>query len=116
MTEKQFIEKAIEGGWDEKRAKVTKFDMRDGYEGIATSMQSTDRMFLDPKAWKAVGKVEEWGDTGTICLYEYSDTNYFPQYPKEIQVAYFPVWKVKMHGMIDSLIGGKTIEDYLKTL
>jgi len=96
MTPNQFIEKAIEGGWDEKRAKVTKFDMRDGYEGIATSMQSTDRMFLDPKAWKAVGKVEAW--------------------KSDIDDRLFVEWHSKMHGMIDALIEGKTIEDYLKTL
>ena len=111
MTTKQFVEKAIEGGW-----KNDMFPMLEILTNGKTPYANFEAVLLNPKAWEAVGKVEGWGDTGTICLYEYSDTKDFPKYPKEIQVAYFPVWKVKMHGMIDSLIGGKTIEDYLKTL
>ena len=106
MTIKQFIEKAIEGGWDKGRAKVVDLDMRDGYEGLGNSMQSTDRMLLDPKSWEAVGKVSSWevheceGDgTGEGC-----------------GNGCYPTYRDKMHQMIDHLIAGGSIESYLKTL
>ena len=101
MTIKQFIEKAIEGGWDKGRAKVVDLDMRDGYEGLGNSMQSTDRMLLDPKSWEAVGKVEGWGGIGTADI------------PQSVSSE---GWKTKMHQMIDHLIEGGSIESYIETL
>ena len=70
---KQFIEKAIEGGWNIKLQGL-KCSIRGYYdnerfniiektddinEGIFLSY-SIEEIVLDPKAWKAVGKVEGW--------------------------------------------------------
>ena len=93
MTIKEFIEKAIEGGYDIKRALVVNKD--DEYNPI--SMQSSDKMFLDPKAWEAVGKVEGWN--------KYDEKEYFA-----------PEYRNKMHQMIDHLVEGGTIESYIETL
>lgn len=110
MEIKTFIEKAIEGGWKQDRAIVGELDLRDGYEGMKTIMQSTDRMFLDPLAWKALGKAEGniCGDCeGNGC--EYCDYNgYTP--PLHLYVPDV------MHSMIDALAGGKSIEEFLETL
>ena len=93
MEKKEFIENAIEGGYDIKRALVVNKD--DEYNPI--SMQSSDKMFLDPKAWEAVGKVEGWN--------KYDEKEYFA-----------PEYRNKMHQMIDHLVEGGTIESYIETL
>lgn len=92
MTIKQFVEKAIEGGWGP-------YYYRDLYKDGSSE---TAAMLLDPLAWQAVGKVEveKWGETafdGTV-----GDT--------------VPVWRVNMHKMIDALAEGKSIEDFLSEL
>jgi len=121
MTIKQFIEKAIEGGWeawghctDSCPEKATFEVSVDGKTMVAhedTSFAAnahdqvaypTSDMLLDPLAWKAVVKVEGWA-----IHEEYdSDGNCKPG-TEHIQ---------RMHRMIDALAEGKTIEDYLKTL
>lgn len=50
MTIKQFIEKAIGGGWDNQYHIDYYLEDRD--------RQST--LFLKPEVWQAVGKVEGW--------------------------------------------------------
>jgi len=97
MTIKQFIEKAIEGGYD---GYPEPFCIECGnYEA-----KTGGDLFLDPKAWEAVGKVEGWGGhnhplTGKIIAG---------------QIVY--CWECKMHQMIDALISGKTLEEYIETL
>lgn len=92
MTIKQFIEKAVEGGYG-------------GY--IPTNVMSEvliDKctyIFLDPLAWQAVGKVEEWLDE--VYCHPIGD------FTK-------PQWQVIWHLMIDALVEGKTIEQFLATL
>lgn len=113
MTIKQFIERAIEGGWNPKGI-LTHPDHRfwwwhkdlDGHEGLSwafnhpiensTSGMSIEEILIDPEAWKAVGKVEGWKSPHNIA----------------IQTE----WSKKMHGLVDALIFGKTIEQYLETL
>jgi len=82
MTIKDFINKAIEGGWmpDADTPEIY-------YEGIRTNA------LLDPLAWQAVGKVEGWEDRDTE-----------------------PNWQNKMHQMIDALVEGKTLEEFIETL
>ena len=89
MTEKQFIEKAIEGGYPTGQ-------VENAYSEIMGAGILIERLLLDPFFWKAVGKVEAW--------------------KSDIDDRLFVEWHSKMHGMIDALIEGKTIEDYLKTL
>ena len=99
MTIKQFIEKAIEGGWNNGAYP----------EPIDVDMvlfEQGNLILLDPLAWEAVGKVSSWevheceGDgTGEGC-----------------GNGCYPTYRDKMHQMIDALIEGGNIESYLKTL
>lgn len=100
MKIQQFIEKAIEGGWRSDE------DIRDGWvydkSGVIDYHLGRD-IFLDPLAWKAVGRVEGWKQE----YYEYGSAN------EAIEMA---PYMVKMHRMIDALAEEKTIEQYLETL
>ncbi len=85
MTIKQFIQKAIEGGWEVKKATaLIKLELSVIPEVV----------LLDPLAWQAVGKVEEWNSAKTS------------QDP----------WDSQMIAMTQALIEGKTIDEFLKTL
>lgn len=118
MTTKEFIEKAIEGGWrwkyfpgDEHKFRIGD-EMKDksGVVGIWEKSQSSfhisiQDLMLDPKAWQAVGKVEGWdweGITQQLGAYEANRK--------------MPAWQYQMHRMIDALCEGKTIDEYLQTL
>lgn len=110
MTIPKFIEKAIEGGWHwpwSFSIEEYKTEYRDDYSWI----------FLDPLAWKAVGKVGgfkderycasgagcEWDNQSNhefACVWKYSKPN-----PEHLAV-----------GMISALFEEKTIEQYLETL
>jgi len=101
MTIKQFIEKAVEGGYLKRPDLVVSVD-RTGYtrkntEGNETFMP-IDSILLDPLAWQAVGKVEGW-DNYCSCK-------------KGECTAYIGI----MHRMIDALAEGKSISDFLKEL
>ena len=59
MEIKEFIEKAIEGGW--KYDPWDNFDIKT-YDDFHRYYEISDEaVFLNPKAWEAVGKVEGWG-------------------------------------------------------
>jgi len=64
MKIKQFIEKAIEGGWKkELKPKVHEsgwVDVLADNANSGTGMISKEQTLLDPKAWEAVGKIEGW--------------------------------------------------------
>ncbi len=99
MTIQQFIEKAIEGGWDVSRADVRiRGDIHDA---------SYERALLDPEAWKAVGKVEGWKP--------FSDMEDAIMFQRGV-VLPLDRWLWNMHRMLDALAEGKTIEQYLETL
>lgn len=119
MTKKEFIEKAIEGGWkqDEKEFCTISFLEENGCNGEMcfvidntyschitgerkgkTKHYQTSQIILDPKAWEAVGKVEGWQEN------------------RVRESKYEMAWQCEMHQMIDALIEGKTIEEYLETL
>lgn len=88
MTIKEFIEKAIEGGWK--------------YNDYCDGKGCEDRhIFLDPLAWQAVGKVH-WGDGALQMNSKYGFRLY--------------VWKDQMHRMIDALAEGKTLEEFISTI
>lgn len=114
MTIKQFIEKAIEGGWKpipELRDDVTKdfkfesIDMDTGLLKLRRSIEwikvNVYAALLDPLAWQAVGKVEGWRPE---ILWD------------EGGVRYRAEWQDNMLRMTEALIKGKTIEQYLETL
>lgn len=119
MTIKQFIEKAIKGGWiyrggldfqewhvyDKGNTFIRAYfdESRDSVHDIAW-----EEIFLDPKAWQACGKVEGWKTT------EVSHGNWDEM--RTMTTESVPTWKHNMHSMIDVLAEGKTIEQYISTL
>tara|TARA_Y100000310_G_scaffold272864_1_gene288077 strand:+ start:35 stop:319 length:285 start_codon:yes stop_codon:yes gene_type:complete len=94
MTIKQFIEKAIEGGWEDG-------DSRSAHHVNDCVVENVNvhKILLDPAAWEAVGKIEKWKE-------EYERKHW--GYPAE--------WNANMHEMIDALADGKTIQQYIETL
>jgi hypothetical protein len=95
MTITQFIEKAIAGGWDKKRALYNPNDI---------SSYVMEKMWLDPIAWQAVGRVEGWGTYDTD-----NKTTANNNIIGEISL-------LNMHLMIDSLWKGKSLEEFIATL
>lgn len=93
MTPKQFIEKAIEGGW---KARGVEIGGEDGWKSLESMMNfvQIEEILLDPLAWSAVGKVEGWSDDGLIT----------------------GINRKYMHRMVDALCAGKSIEQFLETL
>jgi len=98
MTIKEFIEKAIGGGW---KPKVTRIEYQKYFDNGYCEIFQDYYFLLDPKFWKAVGKVQyekTWNRSSGL--------------EKSIKS-----WsKLRMHEMIDHLCDGGTIESYLKTL
>lgn len=87
----QFIRDAIKGGYEKSE--------REGFlrsNGNHKSI-SYEVILLDPLAWQAVGKVRGWGSEKK---WEYNGAR----------------WLENMHGMIDRLTEGKSIEEYLADL
>lgn len=105
MTSKQFIEKAIEGGWKpELEYRKKAHDYLISAKEYETTQKLWNEMIekvilLDPLAWQAMCK---------ICGLGRND-NYFEN-------RKYDYWQDLMHGMIDALCEGRTIESYLETL
>lgn len=95
MTIQEFITTAIEGGY------VNNYlNPRSVAEMQYLLAESKHMILLDPNAWKAVGKVKGW-DT-------FEGSSKFPNIRQ--------VWHVLMLEMIESLVEGKTLEEYIATL
>lgn len=133
MTIKQFIERAIEGGWKPANTNIL---LQAGAEYHPTTQEvhmldveegdwytHIQVVLLDPEAWKAVGKASgwnkvncisclEWVEPGSenplLTLNEYCDHPNLEDYEKK--------WLCEMHRMIDFLAEGKTLEEYISTL
>jgi len=99
MTIQQFIEKAIEGGWNPRRGEKQYTAPRPPHH---ICLFSEYHPFLDAEAWKAVGKVEGWGPGTRVEL----GGGFWTE----------DMWLKNMHRMIDALAEGKTIEEFLATL
>jgi len=107
---RKFIEKAIEGGWK----KGWRFDHCDSVFVYMQKIDATckqpivswmlERVFLDPFAWQAVGKVEGWEKADGVGG-KYADP-----------IEKIPYWKHNMHRMMDALAEGKSLEEFIKTL
>ena len=106
MELKEFIEKAIRGGWTPDVLNTVETILPDGLK---------THSLLDPKAWQAVGKVEGWNLGMCVKYYQGRvggvDEELDIRDEKEIsQSEYY------MHQMIDALAEGKSIESFIKTL
>lgn len=104
MTPKQFIEKAVEGGWKPKWLSDEMLEK----ESMLFPYWFNCRILLDPLSWQAVGKVEGWktwekDDFRATC----AECGYFYTGDE---------WKHNMHRMIDTLCEGRSIEQFLETL
>lgn len=122
MKIQQFIEKAIEGGYGghtQYRDKMDKEAWPKQVKIIARGMlKELHKILLDPEAWKAVGKVEGWEAKQhpywRISLYpEYDGIE--KQHPLHVEKR-LHVWEARMYGMIDALVEGVSVEQYLETL
>lgn len=101
------IKLAIENGWDENRAKVSKLDLRDGYEGMGTSMFSTDKAMLDPLFWQTLGKALGYsGDYGVGSA----------SLNKQVIIEGKPWWQWAAHQYFGLLLTGGDTEQWWKKL
>jgi len=106
MTIKEFLEKAIEGGWKYKIG-ITKRCTSISYSPSTNTFKTNygtipipplALIVLDPKSWEAVGKVERW---------EENSIN---------NIVYTKGYQYKMNGLMPHLQEGGTIESYIETL
>lgn len=116
----QAIREAVENGWDENRAIVKSVDFRDGHEGMGTSMKSTDRAFLDPLFWQALGKARAWKQDDDITQYVKDNGTYVKGHPILRQngekISRLGEWIHHWHRFIDHLAEGKDAESFFKDL
>jgi hypothetical protein len=107
MTIKQFIEKAIEGGWKPKQQ--AQFIIKWGREEHELRAQIGDSAFLDPLAWEAVGRAQ--GNKEEMrCDKPKCDS-------RLCEYAGYWDWKRKMIGMVEALVYSEmTVEEYLQSL
>jgi len=127
MTTKEFIEKAISGGWGNGSridffSPVSPWDGTTyfrGKENVQWSMH-LNAILLDPLAWQAVGKVERWEKEFLYSTGEWVRT--YSSNPEDLDELMNFVekditeWKYHMHRMVDALCEGKTIDEFLKIL
>jgi hypothetical protein len=108
MTEQEIICKAMNGGYIPEGG--IKKEWNPEIENIqdCADLNISDCV-LDPKFWIAVGKEEKWEEklrVATLC-----DNCKFAGITEAK-----PEWQHKMHQMIDHLVAGKSIEDFISTL
>lgn len=128
MTIKEFIEKAIEGGWiyqDEKpvydNTQKAPCIARFTFDGINFGI-TLEQIILDPLAWQAVGKVEGWNERGKHNMkgnnLRCSDCGEKPHVGTGVCYRNHKdsEWKNNMHQMIDALTEGRSLEEFISTL
>lgn len=119
-TEK-FIRDAIEGGWNGYNNLLPQ-NLKWVKEGLQNA--GLYKMLLDPAAWQAVGKVRGWARYTWTSWKGWSDHSI--EYPSDDD-AYNPptdnayakrhiTHELRMHGLIDALCDGKSIEEYLTSI
>ncbi len=104
MTPKQFIEKAIDGGYG-------RYDEK-GW-GNGNNVECFYHLVLDPLAWQAVGKVEGWKDSD-FYLGSLMENKEGLSHPKFSFTG--KAYEYRIHMMIHNLCEGRSIEQFLETL
>ena len=103
---KDFIKKAIEGGWNWKGV-CMKFELGGWFH--LTKEPYFQYILLKPEVWQAVGRVEGWEGKTYAGGYDVDEDG-------EVTLSKSEIWHVKMNGLTPALIEGKTTDEYLKTL
>ncbi len=127
MTIQQFIETAIEGGWPEqwdpketsrlsmRYVKASDYKFLDWYP---EKLYITS-IFLDPKAWEAVGKVRGWSEESVYQKHIKMDPESrkdLGDFAEDLADHTRSNYVDHMHAMIDAVCSGKTLEEYIATL
>jgi len=73
-------------------------------DGAITARIPIEKVFLDPKAWRALGKAMGWDMLEDGRNWD------------SVKYGFIPVWQHYFHGLVDHLIIGGTIESYCKDL
>lgn len=126
MSIEEYIQKAIEGGWGKDylvggdyvvrlmtpTSDVTISGAMNQYSGNYHSI------FLDPKSWEAVGKIEGWnqGELGVCSMCGARTPEECVLSPECVTSDIIDESRYKMHGMVDHLCNGGTIESFLERL
>lgn len=115
MTITEFIEKAIEGGWNPMGSRPYKNRQQDwvvlidstGSSSTEVSVRHIQHFLLDPLAWQAVGRMKSR---------ELEEK--FPSATAKLPEREFAEWYANhaMHEMVAALNSKKTLEAYLETL
>jgi len=105
---KDFIEKAIEGGYKTCCLPSQIPEVTDCGIYCNGGWVAVENLLLSPEIWQAVGRVEGWEGTTYDGSYTKEDGEFI--------AIKSDVWHVKMNGLTPALIEGKTIDEYLKTL
>ena len=136
MTIKQFISCAIEGGWNESYTLKNFGIMGDVLlvDGMRSKALIVAEIILDPSAWRAVGKVKGWKEGEVrVCVGcgvspEPEEVSLWGKHigkydgrkkngcDSDVWVYNHGQYEIEMHGMIDALCDGKTIEEYIATI
>jgi len=121
MTIPKFIEAAIEGGWDLNGLKgqmnygwkfkkdVFGHERLEVWDDIGkVYWLDENQMFLDPKAWEAVGKVKGWEKEPLVESWTLKTING--------SVTLLDQWENNMHHMLYKLSQGVSLQDFIATL
>lgn len=127
MNIQQFIERAIEGGYEPfKTVKMSElicevhglhygcnFKPKNGAQVKGIAGRHVYEILLDPLAWQSVGKVEGWNKKDRK-LSHYSNG---PKMGMMQGHSYsLGGWRHNWHRMIDALADGETLEEFLANI
>lgn len=117
MSIPDFIEKAIEGGWPEAKFASQHLNLRVVNTDYGAVDMPLDCIFLDPEAWKAVGKArgfkeQKYCASGAGCEWDSQSNHDFACVWKYAQ----PNVQGLFFGLGEALWDGGTIESYLATI
>jgi len=106
MEIKDFIEKAVAGGWRKHDPLANEYASHIG-----------NAIFLDPDAWRAVGVTEGWDVISSKKRIGTTSNSFQTKLTTVTRKASIKRGSVgRMHRMVDHLAEGGSIESYLKTL
>jgi len=128
MTIKEFIEAAVEGGWRQIDPQTNKKYEDEDWDYLKSLFINKPKslitvVVLDPKAWKAVGKVMMKHRTCINCgNCNWKDSEKYPNTEECIDCGFkddtrtYSFAREKMTKMVQELCNGQTLEEYISTL